>query len=128
MAYVECDAERPVVFGNPTSSFLWRGVEAPGRRLTAPDLMGDSDKIHAGAEPDRYRSTAPLARQAASLKGRPRLELFPDKRHLLIKRAVLARRIRPIKPAPICRTTPIIHPDATMYWRLRCKVWSNTTV
>jgi len=32
-------------------------VEAPGRRLIAPDLigMGDSDKIPAGAEPDRYR-------------------------------------------------------------------------
>jgi len=53
----------PIVFlhGNPTSSFLWRGVlphvEASGRRLIAPDLigMGDSDKIPAGAEPDRYR-------------------------------------------------------------------------
>jgi haloalkane dehalogenase len=47
--------------GNPTSSFLWRGVlphvEGPGRRLIAPDLigMGDSDKIPTGAEPDRYR-------------------------------------------------------------------------
>jgi haloalkane dehalogenase len=32
-------------------------VEASGRRLIAPDLigMGDSDKIPAGAEPDRYR-------------------------------------------------------------------------
>ena len=42
-------------------SRLWRGVlphvEASGRRLIAPDLigMGDSDKIPAGAEPDRYR-------------------------------------------------------------------------
>jgi haloalkane dehalogenase len=47
--------------GNPTSSFLWRGVlphvEHSGRRLIAPDLigMGDSDKIPAGVEPDRYR-------------------------------------------------------------------------
>jgi haloalkane dehalogenase len=32
-------------------------VEGPARRLIAPDLigMGDSDKIPAGAEPDRYR-------------------------------------------------------------------------
>jgi haloalkane dehalogenase len=65
MAYVERGAGHPVVFlhGNPTSSFLWRGVlphvEAPGRWLIAPDLigMGDSDKIPAGAEPDRYRFT-----------------------------------------------------------------------
>ena len=63
MAYVERGAGHPVMFlhGNPTSSFLWRRVlpyvEAPGRRLIAPDLvgMGDSDKIPAGAEPDRYR-------------------------------------------------------------------------
>jgi haloalkane dehalogenase len=63
MAYVERGAGQPIVFlhGNPTSSFLWRNVlghvEAPGRRLIAPDLigMGDSDKIPAGAEPDRYR-------------------------------------------------------------------------
>ena len=63
MAYVERGAGRPIVFlhGNPTSSFLWRGVlphvEGPGRRLIAPDLvgMGDSDKIPAGVEPDRYR-------------------------------------------------------------------------
>ncbi|MGL4236157.1 haloalkane dehalogenase [Tabrizicola sp.] len=63
MAYVERGAGHPVVFlhGNPTSSFLWRGVlphvEGPGRRLIAPDLvgMGDSEKIPAGAEPDRYR-------------------------------------------------------------------------
>ena len=63
MAYVERGAGRPIVFlhGNPTSSFLWRNVlphaEAPGRRLIVPDLigMGDSDKIPAGAEPDRYR-------------------------------------------------------------------------
>jgi alpha/beta hydrolase fold len=44
-------------------SLLWRSVlphvEAPGRQLIAPDLigMGDSDKIPAGAEPDRYRFT-----------------------------------------------------------------------
>lgn len=63
MAYIERGAGHPVVFlhGNPTSSFLWRGVlphvEASGRRLIAPDLigMGDSDKIPAGAEHDRYR-------------------------------------------------------------------------
>ena len=63
MAYIERGVGHPVVFlhGNPTSSFLWRGVlphvEAAGRRLIAPDLigMGDSDKIPAGAENDRYR-------------------------------------------------------------------------
>ncbi|GAA5198233.1 haloalkane dehalogenase [Rugosimonospora acidiphila] len=63
MAYVERGEGHPIVFlhGNPTSSFLWRNVlphvEAPGRRLIAPDLigMGDSDKIPTGAEPDRYR-------------------------------------------------------------------------
>ena len=63
MAYIERGVGRPIVFlhGNPTSSFLWRGVlphvEAAGRRLIAPDLigMGDSDKIPAGAETDRYR-------------------------------------------------------------------------
>jgi haloalkane dehalogenase len=63
MAYVERGQGHPIVFlhGNPTSSFLWRNVlpqvEAPSRRLIAPDLigMGDSDKIPAGLEPDRYR-------------------------------------------------------------------------
>jgi len=63
MAYVERGEGHPIVFvhGNPTSSFLWRNVlphvEAPGRRLIAPDLigMGDSDKIPAGVELDRYR-------------------------------------------------------------------------
>ena len=63
MAYVERGAGHPIVFlhGNPTSSFLWRNVlphvEASSRRLIAPDLigMGDSDKIPAGAESDRYR-------------------------------------------------------------------------
>jgi hypothetical protein len=63
MAYIERSEGHPIVFlhGNPTSSFLWRSVlpyvEAPGRRLIAPDLigMGDSDKVPAGAEPDRYR-------------------------------------------------------------------------
>jgi len=57
MAYIERGVGHPIVFlhGNPTSSFLWRGVlphiEASGRRLIAPDLigMGDSDKIPAGA-------------------------------------------------------------------------------
>jgi len=42
------------------------------------------------------------------------------------QRAVLARRMRPIKPAPICRTTPIIHQDPTMYSKLRRRVSSNT--
>ena len=42
------------------------------------------------------------------------------------QRAVLARRMRPIKPAPICRTTPIIHQDATMYSKLRRRGSSNT--
>src|ERR1700761_4079190 len=63
MAYIERGVGHPIVFlhGNPTSSFLWRGilphVEAAGRRLIAPDLigMGDSDKVPAGAEHDRYR-------------------------------------------------------------------------
>jgi hypothetical protein len=63
MAYIERGVGHPIVFlhGNPTSSFLWRGVlphvEHSSRRLIAPDLigMGDSDKIPAGAEPDRYR-------------------------------------------------------------------------
>jgi haloalkane dehalogenase len=73
MAYVERGEGHPIVFlhGNPTSSFLWRNVvphvEAPGRRLIAGDLigMGDSDKIPAGAEPDRYR----LAGHARYLDG-----------------------------------------------------------
>lgn len=62
MAYVEAgDPEgRPIVFlhGNPTSSFLWRGVmphlTGLGRCL-APDLigMGDSDKLP-DSGPDRY--------------------------------------------------------------------------
>jgi haloalkane dehalogenase len=66
MAYIERGVGHPIVFlhGNPTSSFLWRGVlphvEASDRRLIAPDLigMGDSDKIPAGAEPDRFASHA----------------------------------------------------------------------
>ena len=66
MAYVERGGGHPIVFlhGNPTSSFLWRNVlphvEASGRRLIAPNLigMGDSDKIPANAEPDRYRFTS----------------------------------------------------------------------
>ena len=53
MASVPRGEGHPIVFlhGNPTSSFLWRDVlphvEASGRRLIAPDLigMGDSDKI-----------------------------------------------------------------------------------
>jgi hypothetical protein len=45
MAYIERGVGHPIVFlhGNPTSSFLWRGilphVEASGRRLIAPDLI-----------------------------------------------------------------------------------------
>src|SRR3984957_11250162 len=66
MAYIERGVGHRIVFlhGNPTSSFLWRNVlphvEASGRRLIAPDLigMGDSDKIPANAEPDRYRFTS----------------------------------------------------------------------
>jgi hypothetical protein len=46
--------------------------------------------------------------------------------HQTNQRAVLARRMRPIKPAPICRTTPIIHQDATMYSKLRRRGSSNT--
>jgi haloalkane dehalogenase len=52
MAYHEHGEGPPVLFlhGNPTSSYLWRGVipELAGRgRLIAPDLigMGDSDKL-----------------------------------------------------------------------------------
>lgn len=60
MAYVEQGEGDPIVFlhGNPTSSYLWRGViphlEDLGRCI-APDLigMGDSDKL-APSGPDRY--------------------------------------------------------------------------
>jgi haloalkane dehalogenase len=63
MAYIERGTGRAIVFlhGNPTSSFLWRHVlpevEASGRRLIAPDLigMGDSEKIPTGTEGNRYR-------------------------------------------------------------------------
>jgi len=61
MAYVEEGAGDPVVFlhGNPTSSFLWRGVlphVAPLGRCIAPDLvgMGDSDPLP-DSGPGRYR-------------------------------------------------------------------------
>ncbi len=61
MAYVETGEGDPIVFlhGNPTSSFLWRGVIphlAPLGRCIAPDLigMGDSDKLE-GSGPGRYR-------------------------------------------------------------------------
>jgi pimeloyl-ACP methyl ester carboxylesterase len=49
MAYIERGAGHPIVFlhGNPTSSFLWRGVlphvDRSGRRLIDPDLMGMGD-------------------------------------------------------------------------------------
>jgi haloalkane dehalogenase len=63
MAYIERGHGRPILFlyGNPTSSFLWRNVlpyvEGGERRIIAPDLvgMGDSDKLLPGDEPDRYR-------------------------------------------------------------------------
>src|ERR1700736_6483372 len=69
MAYIERGVGHPIVFlhGNPTSSFLWRNVlphvEASGRRLIAPDLIGmrDSDKIAANAEPDGDRFTSHAA-------------------------------------------------------------------
>ena len=61
MAYVEEGAGDPVVFlhGNPTSSFLWRGViphVAPRGRCIAPDLvgMGDSGPLP-DSGPGRYR-------------------------------------------------------------------------
>ena len=61
MAYVEEGAGDPVVFlhGNPTSSYLWRGViphVAPLGRCIAPDLlgMGDSDRLP-DSGPGRYR-------------------------------------------------------------------------
>lgn len=62
MAYVDEGAGSPIVFlhGNPTSSFLWRGVlphlEGQGR-LIAPDLigMGDSEKLSpSGADTYRF--------------------------------------------------------------------------
>ncbi len=60
MAYVTLGTGEPILFlhGNPTSSFLWRGVmpEVAGRGCCiAPDLigMGDSDKL-APAGPDTY--------------------------------------------------------------------------
>src|ERR1700744_670040 len=66
MAYIERGVGHPVVFlhGNPTSSFLWRGVlphvEAADRRLIAPDQRGrgNSDKPPPGADHDRYRSAS----------------------------------------------------------------------
>src|ERR1700737_321872 len=65
MAYIERGVGHPIVFlhGNPTSSYLWRQVLPHLKgfgRLIAPDLigMGDSDKIPANAESDRYRFTS----------------------------------------------------------------------
>jgi haloalkane dehalogenase len=56
MAYVDVGRGRPVVFlhGNPTSSFLWRGIiprVEPVARCLAPDLvgMGQSGKAPAGS-------------------------------------------------------------------------------
>ena len=61
MAYVEAGAGDPIVFlhGNPTSSYLWRGVMphvAPLGRCIAPDLigMGGSAKLP-GSGPGSYR-------------------------------------------------------------------------
>ena len=61
MAYVETGEGEPIVFlhGNPTSSYLWRGVIphlASLGRCIAPDLigMGDSDKLE-GSGPGSYR-------------------------------------------------------------------------
>ena len=61
LAYVEEGTGDPVVFlhGNPTSSYLWRGViphVAPLGRCIAPDLlgMGDSDRLP-DSGPGRYR-------------------------------------------------------------------------
>ncbi len=61
MAYVEAGEGDPIVLlhGNPTSSYLWRGVipHLTGLgRCIAPDLigMGDSDKL-ADSGPHRYR-------------------------------------------------------------------------
>ena len=61
MAYFETGEGDPIVFlhGNPTSSYLWRGIiphlTSLGRCI-APDLigMGDSDKLE-GSGPGRYR-------------------------------------------------------------------------
>ena len=61
MAYVEAGEGDPIVLlhGNPTSSYLWRGIIphlAGLGRCIAPDLigMGDSDKL-ADSGPQRYR-------------------------------------------------------------------------
>ena len=61
MAYVETGEGDPIVLlhGNPTSSYLWRGIipHLTGLgRCIAPDLigMGDSDKLE-DSGPDRYR-------------------------------------------------------------------------
>ena len=61
MAYVEAGEGDPIVLlhGNPTSSYLWRGIipHLTGLgRCIAPDLigMGDSDKLE-DSGPERYR-------------------------------------------------------------------------
>ena len=61
MAYVEAGEGDPIVLlhGNPTSSYLWRGItpHLTGLgRCIAPDLigMGDSDKLD-DSGPQRYR-------------------------------------------------------------------------
>lgn len=61
MAYIEAGEGDPIVLlhGNPTSSYLWRGVIphlSPLGRCIAPDLigMGDSDKLE-DSGPGSYR-------------------------------------------------------------------------
>ena len=61
IAYLEEGEGDPIVLihGNPTSSFLWRNVIprlASHGRVIAPDLIGhgDSDKLPADDDPDRY--------------------------------------------------------------------------
>jgi pimeloyl-ACP methyl ester carboxylesterase len=79
MAYIERGVGQPIVFlhGNPTSSFLWRGVlphvEASGRRLIAPDLigMGDSDKTPS-------RRPRPLTSRAGRASAAPRSSAGED--------------------------------------------------
>jgi pimeloyl-ACP methyl ester carboxylesterase len=63
MAYIERGEGHPIVFlhGNPTSSFLWRNVlphvEASGRRLIAPDLIGMGDSERSAVLPEAFGPT-----------------------------------------------------------------------
>lgn len=61
IAYVEEGSGEPIMLlhGNPTSSYLWRNVVphlVDSGRVIVPDLIGqgDSDKLPAEEEPDRY--------------------------------------------------------------------------